>query len=354
MRYIGSKVATLPWITQLVEERAPTALSLCDPFAGTCTVARHFKARGMRVVTGDLLRTSYILQVATLGLNAPPAFDSLSASSRITHSDDETPSEAVLAYLQGLEPADGYFSREFGVSGAAGRMFFSDENAGQIDSVATCISSWRAQNLLDEREEAYLRATLILAADKVANTAGTYYAHLKSLGRKALKPITLQPPPITSAGSSGGCHNADALGIVSQSQADILYLDPPYNERDYACYYHLPETLARGDTPEAFGKSGVPRGRSPRSPFYRTAQASDALSQLCAASNARHIIVHYTTEGIIPHSRIVDSLRSRGNVRFEDKRVRAYSSDRSQRTREAWHRIYWCDVSTEEDVHDTP
>lgn len=345
MRYIGSKAATLPWITELLAQRAGSAISLCDPFAGTCTVARHFKARGMRVETGDLLRVSYVLQVATLGFDAPPRFEALVASGLVTAVDDLSPADAVLAYLQELEPVEGYIRREFSQSGTARRLFFSDHNAGMIDAVAAQISEWRSRGLIDDREEAYLRAALILAADRVANTAGTYYAHLKSLGRKALKRLLLLAPPITALGSSGGCHNADALDVVRRSKADILYLDPPYNQRDYSRYYHLPETLARGDTPEAFGRSGVPRTEGNRSPFYRSTQAGDALSQLCEASNAKHILVHYTTDGIIPHERIVESLRRRGELRFEDRRVRAYSSDRSQRTREAWHRIYWCDVS---------
>lgn len=346
MRYIGSKAATLPWINELVAGRAPSAVSLCDPFAGTCTVARHFKARGMRVETGDLLRVSHVLQIATLGFDVPPPFDALVASGRVAAVNASSPAASILAHLQELEPADGYIHREFSQSGTAGRLFFSDHNAGMIDAVATEISEWRALGLIDDREEAYLRSALILAADRVANTAGTYYAHLKSLGRKALKRLVLLAPPITAMGSSGGCHNADALDVVRGSKAEVLYLDPPYNQRDYSCYYHLPETLARGDYPEAFGKSGVPRPRGGRSSFYRTTQAADALSQLCEASNAKHILVHYTTDGIIPHDRIVESLRRRGEVRFEDRRVRAYSSDRSERTREAWHRIYWCDVST--------
>lgn len=352
MRYIGSKGATLPWITRLVEERAPSARSMLDPFAGTCTVARHFKARGMRVVTGDLLRVSHVLQVATLGCDSPPPFRRLLAAGEVPR--EGAPADAVLARLGALPPVDGYFQAEFSPSGAAARMFFSDANARAIDAIGAEIASWRRGDLIDAREESYLRAALILAADRVANTAGTYYAHLKALGRKASKPLALQRPPVTAAGSSGGCHNADALDVVSRSRADVLYLDPPYNQRDYACYYHLPETLARGDAPEANGRSGVPRPRSASSRFYRTAQAADALSQICSAARARHIIVHYTTEGIIPHGRIVDSLRSRGDVRYEDRRVRAYSSDRTRRTREAWHRIYWCDVSIGGEEDDAP
>src|SRR5450755_3541864 len=80
MRYIGSKTSTLPWLTAFVAKHAPDARSLCDPFAGTCTVARAFKRAGFRVVTGDVLDLSHAIQVATVGLNAVPAFSRLKRS----------------------------------------------------------------------------------------------------------------------------------------------------------------------------------------------------------------------------------------------------------------------------------
>ena len=287
-----------------------------------------------------------MLQVATLSFNAPPRFAKLAAS-RSFIMDAAAPAASVLSHLQTLPPVDGYVHREFSLSGGSGRLFFSEANARMIDAIKGRVADWCSQSLLDPDEEAYLRATLILAADRVANTAGTYYAHLKTLGRKALKPIELKLPPTTASGASGGCHNADALTVVEATETDVLYLDPPYNERDYAGYYHLPETLAWGDAPVATGRSGVPRARTEKSRFYRTAQAANALSQIIAKAKARHIVVHYTTEGIIPHNRIVDSLGGRGRVRFEDRSVRSYTSRSSDGAKKAWHRLYWCDVEPE-------
>jgi adenine-specific DNA-methyltransferase len=178
----------------------------------------------------------------------------------------------------------------------------------------------------------------------VANTAGTYYAYLKQLSRKANLPMRLTLPSTTKKGSNGGCHYADAVDVVATVDTDILYLDPPYNQRDYAGYYHLPETLARGDTPIARGRSGTPAPRVARSDFYRSTRAAGALARIVAKTRARHIVVHYTTEGMIPHNTIIESLRARGSVRFEDQPVRAYSSSQQAGRREVRHRLYWCDV----------
>ena len=344
MRYIGSKSATLPWLSRTVASRAPGAASICDPFAGTCTVARHFKGMGMHVVTGDVLQLSHVLQIATVGCDAPPPFEGLVKAGLVRGGGTEGTATRVLAYLQALASVEGYVYREFSPAGEPGRWFFTPENASRIDAIRDKVAAWERALLINSTESAVLRASLIEAADRVANTAGTYYAYLKTFCRKARQPLRLALPPTTRAGSSGGCYNSDAQEVVAASRTDILYLDPPYNQRDYAGYYHLPETLARGDAPQARGRSGTPPPRMTRSDFYRTTCAADALAQLCSKARARHIVVHYTTEGIIPHRAIIESLRARGRVSFRDRPVRAYSSCRSGHEQQAWHRLYWCDV----------
>lgn len=343
MRYIGSKVSTLPWLTEVISARAPDARSFCDPFAGTCVVSRHFKNLGMEVVTGDLLQLSYVLQRATLSINEAPLFlklryEGLEAGNR-------RGAEAVFEHLQNLPGRGGYLHDNFSDAGDAGRLFFTAANAAKIDAIRTTISYWMNNGLLSDCEEAFLLASLVDAADRVANTAGTYYAHLKSFTRRARLPLELRMPPTTPHGKSGGCHRADAAVVAATTETDILYLDPPYNERDYAGYYHLPETLVTGDAPVPAGRSGVPKRDHATSSFYRKAQAGTALAQICSVARARHIVVHYTTEGAIPHEAILDSLAIRGNVAFEDRTVRAYSSRTGQNGATARHRLYWCRVT---------
>ena len=345
MRYIGSKSATLPWLAHVISERAPSATSICDPFAGTCTVARHFKGLGMRVVTGDVLKLSHVLQVACIGHDAPPPFVCLTKAGVVARR-SSVPAVDVLTHLQSLPGVHGYVSEEFSPAGPSRRLFFTQANAGLIDAIRMRLGEWQAADLLTENETAFLRATLICAADRVANTAGTYYAHLKQLSRKPRKAIQLSLPLTTFEGSSGGCHNADAVDVVSAVETDILYLDPPYNQRDYAGYYHLPETLARGDAPLARGRSGAPAARVARSDFYRSTRAADALARIVAKARARHIVVHYTTEGMIPHEAIMEMLRARGDVQSEDRPVRAYSAVSDAGRREVRHRLYWCDVAS--------
>lgn len=342
MRYIGSKTSTLPWLSELVGQRAPLAASLCDPFAGTCTVSRHFKSRGLKVVTGDVLRLSYVFQVATVRLNEAPTFEGLFAAGALPPCVCP-PADTVLEYLNQIPGVRGYVYENFSPGGVAQRLFFSRENASKIDAIRQVITNWKYENYLSENEECYLLAALIDAADRVANTAGTYYAYLKKFTRKSLLPLRLNALPTTTSTKQSSCHQIDARNLTSQDNSEILYLDPPYNSRNYRGYYHLPEAIASLSQPEARGKSGVPLlGGSP-SDFCRPSAATMALAEICEKTRAKHIIVHYANDGIISHDSICEILSRRGNLRCDELNVRAYSS-KSETNKSAKHMVYWCDV----------
>ena len=58
------------------------------------------------------------------------------------------------------------------------------------------------------------------------------------------------------------------------------YLDPPYNERNYAAYYHLPETIATGCVPIPKGKSGIYRANKYLSAFNKKDIATKAFEKI--------------------------------------------------------------------------
>ena len=134
--------------------------------------------------------------------------------------------------------------------------------------------------------------------------------------------------------------------MAATTAADLLYLDPPYNERDYGGYYHLPETIVRGAAPTPAGRSGAPTQQPhPRSDFCRPESASAALAEVVRWAQSRYILIHYSKEGLVPHRAIMDMLSDRGRVSYRDLPVRAYSSREDAEGRTAIHRIYWCKIS---------
>ena len=49
------------------------------------------------------------------------------------------------------------------------------------------------------------------------------------------------------------CYNIDALEIARTIKHDLVYMDPPYNSRQYSDAYHLLENIAQWKKPEVFG-----------------------------------------------------------------------------------------------------
>ena len=45
----------------------------------------------------------------------------------------------------------------------------------------------------------------------------------------------------------------DANELVREIRADLVYIDPPYNSRQYCDIYHLLENVARWERPEVSG-----------------------------------------------------------------------------------------------------
>jgi len=174
--------------------------------------------------------------------------------------------------------------------------------------------------------------------DRVANTAGTYYAHLKRWYRKARKPFRFELIPPTRGPENCRAYLCDAKNLVTLRNFDILYLDPPYNERCYAGYYHLPETIALGQTPRAHGKAGVPRRQRPRSAFNSPSQALDALEELLDRASFRLLVLHYSDDGLMPRPKLRRLLRDYGAV--EEMTVGANGYTTKHTTRSIRQRLY--------------
>ncbi len=300
---------------------------------------------GWRIATGDLLAQSYALQVAYVELNLPPTFAGLILPPQDADKSTAAPHQRVLFHLDALPGNPGFVTREYSLAGESRRLCFTTENARRIDRIRDAIEEWDLAGAITAGEKCYLLACLIEASDKVANTAGTYYAYLKKLYRKAKQRLHLRAIPMTDNHQRNGANQMDALRLVERTEADLFYLDPPYNGRNYGAYYHLPETLVQWDGPEVKGKSGM-RGGILESPFYHRSTASDGLNELIKAVKGRLIVVHYAEDGLIPHKTILQQLKARGATRWTSWGVRAYTSEKVQgEKRKASHRLYWCIVA---------
>lgn len=337
-KYIGSKYSLLSFIGSVVAERAPEAATFADPFCGSGVVAHHFAQRGMAVIASDLLYHNYLSARCFLG-GQPGEVD----WNRMAD---------LLLELATLEPQDGYCHREFGGT------YFTAENAGRIDAMREQIALWSARGAITAQEEAVLLTSLLYAVDKVANTCGQYDAYLKHLGADpysqtgvhlvdtmVYRPLELGLPQVVETGRNQvGC--ADAHSVIERVEADVLYLDPPYNGRQYVDNYHVLENIARWEKPPLFGKTRKFARDHLKSAFSRRREAEAQLVELIERARCRHLLLSYNNEGIVSDEAILAALGRRGRVEIFTQGYAVFGNGAGRsRRRSILERLFYCRIS---------
>lgn len=330
MRFIGTKEKLIPSILEAV---APTGLDkgrVCDLFSGTGVVARNFKALGNETVTCDVLYFCYCMHRASVQNSLEPSFEGL--SDVVTFSPSSIPLDNVIAHLDALEPVEGFIYRNYTPEGTAGsdqeRMFFTGHNGGRIDSIRQTIEAWLQDELITEDEYFVLLASLIETVPYYANIAGVYAAFLKAYDPRALKPLRLRRPELCTGRPRGKAHLGDGTELVDAwGRFDLIYLDPPYNARQYGANYHLLETIARYDDPPIRGVAGLRDYSDQKSAFCNRETALRALREIASGADYGHLLLSYNSEGIMPTDAIVETLSDFGTVEMKCIKHRKYKSN---------------------------
>lgn len=344
MRYIGNKTRLLPFLLSTLDRLELAPKTAHDAFSGTAAVGRALKAAGWRVASSDLMTYSYVFQRAYVVAQRSPSFAALRAGEPELRRALRSPSfRSSIARTGALGAISEYLSRwidaERGFVGthfapAGGRMFFTQENADRIDTIRRRLHEWWSSGLIQDDAYYVLLAALIEGADRVANTAGVYAAFIKRWQSNARRPLTLKPE-IPQRGPRGAtAHRADAaLVATTAGEVELIYIDPPYNARQYSGYYHVPEVIARGwfdAVPVLRGKTGLVAGEGQQSNWCSARKAGSALSELLGATGARHALVSYNSEGLLSERDLRDVLADAakfGTVKRYSRGYRRYRSD---------------------------
>lgn len=323
-RYLGSKTKLLGDIElKLGNILGRKPKSLMDAFAGSGVVGAHFASLGSKVITNDLLLHNTLAHRAFL-LHSEYSLEEVAQT---------------LVKMAGLKPVHGYISETFG------GKYFSLNNARMLDAAREYI----ATELDSEALQAAALTSLIYAADKVAQTVGHYDAFFN---RDSIeKPIVFKLPRIVGKGSGHKVLTQDANSVVSKQKVEVLYLDPPYNSRQYSDAYHVLENIARWEKPEVFGVSQKMDRTSMKSK-YSTRSAAVAFDELITTANAELIVLSYSNTGtsrvarsnnVLTDDEIVASMSKVGRVHVEDIDFKEFSVGRTSK-REHKERLFVCEV----------
>ena len=234
-RYIGSKARVVEGIIDRIGE--PDGGTFVDAFCGTGAVAAAASRAGWPVLVNDHLTSSAMTSLARV------------VPSDHVHFRHFGGYEKAVDELNQAPPRCGFIWKEYSPASSSfcdvSRMYFTEENAQRIDGIRRKISEWSDCKLIDKAEENLLIADLLGAANRVANTAGTYGCFLSKWQRQSCDPIALVARNIPKKSPPARMATGDVLD-VEYSAMDTVYLDPPYTKRQYAAYYHILETISLG------------------------------------------------------------------------------------------------------------
>ena len=308
MRYIGNKTNLLENINQVIKDNCQgDEKSFCDLFSGTASVARYFKNR-YRIISNDLLYFSYILQRATISNNEIPKFEKLKKELKI---------ENILDYLETVDINNkkykSFIYDNYSPNKKCERMYLTPENAKRIDFIRNTIEEWKKGKLINENEYFYLLASLVEGVPFVSNITGTYGAYLKTWDKRAFKKFEMIRLNVINNYERNECYREDANELIKKISGDILYIDPPYNSRQYLPNYHLLETIARYDEPEINGKTGIRTYNKEKSNYCIKSKVYDELDELISNAKFKHIIMSYNQDGLLKKEEIEQILEKYGD-----------------------------------------
>lgn len=331
-RYLGSKFKLLDFISEVVDKHCHDCESFMDLFAGTGVVAQHFNDK-YSLIVNDILKSNVLSYEAFLSEN-PIKISKI---------------ETILDKYNALDISkysENYYSENFADT------FLSKENMKKVGIIRDDIDRLSEDGEINPREKAILITSLVYSVDKIANTVGHYdaFRHSGDLSR----PIVLQMPKLNDKlNKKNQIFNLDANKLVELCSSDIVYIDPPYNSRQYCDAYHFLENLAVNGKPEVVGVARK-MDRLHLKSGYCTNKASAEFRDLIKKIKAKYIVVSYNNTGEKINSRsnakisddeIIQILESKGKVSIYEKDFNAFTTGKTK-LNEHKERLFVCEVDS--------
>ncbi len=326
MNYIGSKLRLSDWIIQTITEKynksnpsKPLSQTIfAELFAGTGIISRKLKPFVNQIIANDLEPYSYVLL------------------KNYIENTKAIPNERIVFLIEELnnlsikEQKDGFIYKNYCQGSGSQRLYFSDDNGKKIDVIRQKLEEWKLNNFVSQSEYFFLLTSLLESADKIANTASVYGAFLKQLKKSAQKNLVLSPAhfpkPQNGHNQENQVFKEDANMLIQKIKGDILYLDPPYNARQYGANYHLLNTIALYDTFEPKGKTGLREYE--RSKYCKKNEVETAFEDLIKNADFEFIFLSYNNEGLMNLETIKRIMSKYGSYSLEKTEYQRFKADK--------------------------
>lgn len=330
-RYLGNKYKLLPFIKGVVERECQNVHTVADIFAGTGAVASAFTDR--KLITNDNMYSNYICHVAWF--NSEPY-------------SKEKIIRIIREYNEKQVAEDNYMSQNFA------NTYFDLEDCRKIGFIREDIEKKYRFGEINKRERALLITSLLYGIDKIANTCGHYDAYRKGVTYEKHLELGV-PEPEENLNENNVCFHMDANEIAGRLDVDLVYIDPPYNSRQYCDAYHLLENVACWEKPQVFGVARK-MDRSGLKSDYCTKRATRAFEELIRSVHARYILLSYNnmaekgndrSNAKISDEDILRILGKKGKVKVFSEDYKAFSTGKSD-IQENRERLFLCECREDE------
>ena len=350
-RYLGNKNSIASPILKQVERFCEPGDTICDIFSGTVSMSMAFKAHGYNVISNDINLFSYHFANCYLKNNVIPVInpnqlgiDMLSfieeAEKRISSKSGEIGYAflkiedeykkyrnlvIVLVYLEKITEGDispqyveHYFHDTYTVDGRNSyfmsvrgteghRRFFTPDNGKRLDLILNKIREWYHNQLLSDVVYSLLLSIVCESVEKISNTQGTYHDfQRKEYDERALNTLKLRLPAFDDVISTINHHivgkERDSMEFIHEvPNHKLIYIDPPYNFRQYTSYYFMLNLIcsycAIKDLNNYFSEVQFVRGQNMESDFDSTFCKSHlfipSLTELIRNAKTQYVILSY-------------------------------------------------------------
>lgn len=331
-RYIGSKTSLLSNIDDVISKyfRNQT-FTLADIFSGTGIVAEYFYEKGNKIIANDILYSNYVSYMTWLS----------------NGSFDKEKVDKLIEKYSNINPntlKENYFSETFG------NKYFHNNDAKIIGYIREDLESKKKD--LTEREYYIVLSSLIYETDKIANTCGHFESFLNKVPIE--KGVKLRKPEIfESKDNKNEIYCMDANELAKSIKADIVYIDPPYNARQYVNFYHVLENLARWEKPTELEGNSMKFKRNHLKSDYSKSKAPVVFKDLIDNLNTKLIVVSYNntynarsgaSNNKISEEQLLDILKSKGKVTRYEIKYKAFNAGKTDFDNHKEY-LYVCEVN---------
>lgn len=269
-RYTGSKYKLMPWIKELMVEKCKDHSTLFDVFGGTGVVTAELLDVIDSAVINDFLYSNEIIYKAFFGKGK---YSSKKISS-------------YVAKYNGIDKAslpDNYVSINFG------GKYFRYDDAKLIGYIREDIENEYKNKKINDQEYYILLASLLYSFDRCANTVGHYEAYIK--GKEIRTEFVYELIEPIKSEKKVDIFRMDSNELAREIEADVAFVDPPYNSRQYSRFYHVMETITKWEKTALVGTAMKPPEEN-MSDYCRNS-APKAFEDLIMNLRTKYIIVTY-------------------------------------------------------------